>query len=69
MKDHPLVEPSLFYDPPYERPLEDEFAWHLVKYLTPISRLDYQVKCDTAKAKVWVDFVVETGQGTSGFRS
>ena len=23
----PLVEPSLFYDPPYERPLEDEFAW------------------------------------------
>lgn len=58
---HPLVEPSLFYDPPYERPLEDEFAWQLVKYLQPISGLQYQVKIETLCAHVWVDFVVEHG--------
>lgn len=58
---HPFVEPSLFYDPPYERPLEDEFAWHLVKYLEPITGLQYQVKVATPCANLWVDFVVEHG--------
>lgn len=52
------TEPSLFYDPPYERPLEDEFAWHLVKYLNPVSALSYQVKVETPCANFWVDFVV-----------
>ena len=64
---HPLVEPSLFYDPPYERPLEDEFAWHLVKYLEPISGLQYQVRIETPCANVWVDFVVEHGARRIGF--
>lgn len=64
---HPLVEPSLFYDPPYERPLEDEFAWHLVKYLTPISGLRYQVPVQTACANLWVDFVMEVGGRRIGF--
>lgn len=65
--DHLLVEPSLFYDPPYERPLEDEFAWHLVKYLTPISGLLYQVKVTTACSNAWIDFVVEHGARRIGF--
>lgn len=64
---HPLVEPSLFYDPPYERPLEDEFAWHLVKYLTPISGLRYQVKVETLATNTWVDFLVEHGARRIGF--
>ncbi len=64
---HPLIEPSLFYDPPYERPLEDEFAWQLVKYLRPISGLQYQVKVETPCANVWVDFVVEHGARRIGF--
>jgi hypothetical protein len=62
-----LLEPSLFYDPPYDRPLEDEFAWHLVKYLSPVTALSYQVKVETACANVWVDFVVEHGGRRIGF--
>ena len=65
---HPqLLEPSLFYDPPYERPLEDEFAWQLVKYLKPISGLRYQVKVETPCANAWIDFVVESGARRIGF--
>ncbi len=65
---HPqFLEPSLFYDPPYERPLEDEFAWQLVKYLQPITGLQYQVKIETPCANVWVDFVVEHGTRRIGF--
>lgn len=64
---HPLIEPSLFYDPPYERPLEDEFAWHLVKYLQPIAGLRYQVKVETPCTNAWVDFVIEHGTRRIGF--
>ncbi|MDX1548879.1 MAG: hypothetical protein R3247_17905 [Rhodothermales bacterium] len=65
---HPqYLEPSLFYDPPYERPLEDEFAWHLVKYLEPITGLRYQVRVETPCAPLWVDFVVEHGARRIGF--
>ena len=64
---HPLIEPSLFYDPPYERPLEDEFAWHLIKYLRPIAGLRYQVKVETPCTNAWVDFVVEHGARRIGF--
>ncbi len=64
---HPLIEPSLFYDPPYELPLEDEFAWHLVKYLNPVTALAYQQKIETPCAHFWVDFVVEQGGRRIGF--
>ncbi len=64
---HPLIEPSLFYDPPYERPLEDEFAWHLIKYLRPITGLRYQVRVETPCTNAWVDFVVEHGARRIGF--
>lgn len=63
----PLAEPTLFYDPPYERPLEDEFAWHLVKYLQPISGLLYQEKVETPCVDVWLDFVVELDGRRVGF--
>lgn len=62
------MEPSLFYDPPYERPLEDEFAWYLVKYLAPISALHYQTKILLATGeRAWVDFVVEREGRLVGF--
>ncbi len=64
---HPLIEPSLFYDPPYERPLEDEFAWHLIKYLRPIAGLRYQVRVETPCTNAWVDFIVEHGARRIGF--
>lgn len=53
-------EPSLFYAPPYERPVEDELAWHLVKYLDPEAGLLYQYRALTPAGPVWVDFVIET---------
>ena len=65
---HPLTEPSLFYDPPYERPLEDEFAWHLVKYLSPVSGLRYQERIPTPGGAFWVDFVVEHGSAPGRVR-
>ena len=52
-------EPTLFYAPPYARPVEDEFAWHLVKYLDERAGLLYQERIETAAGPVWVDFVVE----------
>ena len=61
---HPLTEPTLFYNPPYERPLEDEFAWHLVKYLSPVSGLLYQERIATPGGAFWVDFVVEHGSAS-----
>lgn len=62
-----LLEPSLFYDPPYERPLEDEFAWHLVKYVRPIAGLRYQHGVELGSLRCWVDFVVEIGPHRIGF--
>jgi len=64
---HPLMEPTLFYDPPYERPLEDEFAWHLVKYLTPVCSLAYQHRVKTPGGTFWIDFVVEFRSRRFGF--
>jgi hypothetical protein len=64
---HPLLEPTLFYNPPYERQLEDEFAWHLVKYLNPSTALSYQYEAETPCGKFWIDFVVEAGPFRIGF--
>lgn len=63
----PTLDPLLWYDPPYERPLEDEFAWHMVKYLDPVSNLEYQVEVETPVGKAWIDFVVTQGGKRYGF--
>lgn len=52
-------EPSLFYAPPYDRTVEDEMAWHLVKYLRPECGLTSQERIETVAGPSWVDFVVE----------
>ena len=49
---------SFFYDPPYARPLEDELAWHLVKYLNDLIGFDYQVKVRTPAGAQHIDFVL-----------
>ncbi len=51
-------EATLFYAPPYERPVEDELAWHLVKFLHPDAGVSYQVRTLTAADAFYVDFVV-----------
>lgn len=53
-------EPTLFYAPPYDRPVEDELAWHLVKYLDPECGLLAQHRVVTPAGPSWVDAVVET---------
>jgi hypothetical protein len=60
-----FAEPSLFYAPPYERPIEDELAWHLVKFLHPEAALDYQVRFETPAGPFYTDFVVEVPLGDS----
>jgi len=46
------------YDPPYDTPLEDELAWHLVKYLNRRAALFSQVRVPTPCGVFWVDFVL-----------
>ena len=51
----PLVQP--FYEPPYDSPLEDEFARTLVKYAGLMSSFDKQVPIDTICGRFILDFV------------
>lgn len=60
-----ITASTLVYDPPYERPIDDEFAWHLIKYLRTDAKLDYQVcvplqmgLMNTDFGRLWIDFVV-----------
>jgi len=63
-----LDEPSLFYDPPYDNPVHDAFAWHLVKYLQRGSGLRYHVAPPLVKGlDLAVDFVVEHEGRRVGF--
>ncbi|MEM1128010.1 MAG: hypothetical protein AAGI71_15285 [Bacteroidota bacterium] len=58
-----LLDPAAGYAPPYERPLEDEFAWHLVKYLAPLAQFEYQASVHAEGLPVWVDFVLTAADG------
>ena len=60
----PETDTAPFYNPPYTRPIEDELAWHLVKYLHPdATRLDYQAEITTPLGPCWVDFLVVQKDG------
>lgn len=54
-----------FYEPPYEGALQDEFAWHVVKYLREDARLasevDLEVETARGHALFKVDFILEAG--------
>ncbi|HEX7241201.1 MAG TPA: hypothetical protein VF263_13085 [Longimicrobiaceae bacterium] len=54
------------YDPPYESPLEDSFAWHTVKYLAPQVRFEKQVEVLTRWGVFRMDFVLDTGKRRVG---
>jgi hypothetical protein len=49
------------YEPPYEGALQDEFAWHLVKYLPEDARLSHEVELEVPGAFYTADFVLEAG--------
>lgn len=54
---------ALFYDPPYERQLEDELAWYLVKYVRPVSLLEYRYRTEQGEGIEWLDFRLATAAG------
>jgi very-short-patch-repair endonuclease len=47
------------YEPPYDSPLEDIFAWNLAKYLKPDAKLHKQVEAATLAGTFRLDLVVE----------
>lgn len=59
---HELAESLLtgpHYEPPYAGALQDEFAWHLVKYLREDARLESEVAVERPGALFTLDFLVE----------
>ena len=55
------------YEPPYDGAVQDEFAWHIVKYLREDAVLLSEVELETPGAFFQVDFVVEI-DGPEGTR-
>jgi very-short-patch-repair endonuclease len=54
------------YAPPYDSPIEDIFACHIVKYLPEAAQLHRQVEVDTQCGIYRVDFVCESNDRTVG---
>lgn len=67
----PAFPTGPFYEPPYEGAVQDEFAWHIVKYLREdavlLSEVDLEVDMAGGHALFKVDFVVEVS-GPGGKR-
>ena len=55
------------YEPPYDNPLEDEFARNLVKYIGNVDDFDSQVPIATICGTFIVDFVVRIAGQSIGF--
>lgn len=60
--NEPFLGPSM-YDPPYESPLEDEFAWRISKYLNRKTVLAKQIEVETICGAFRIDFVATTQSG------
>jgi len=54
-----LFQNNSKYQPPYDSPIEDTFAWNLSKYMNSDLRLDKQVELSTPWGIFILDFVVE----------
>jgi hypothetical protein len=50
------------YDPPYDSPIEDIFAYHVVKYLGSSTKLHPQFPVHTDAGSFFLDFLIERGQ-------
>lgn len=55
------------YSPPYDSPLEDDFAYHITKYLEPTISLIPQYEVKTICGIFRLDFMVDTLSGKIGF--
>jgi hypothetical protein len=58
--------PPLF-DPPYESPIEEAFAWDIVKHLSDEVRFEKQVEIATRFSNFRIDFVAYVGNLSIGF--
>lgn len=47
------------FEPPYDSPLEETFAWNIVKYLDETVKLQKQVTVDTLCGRFRLDFIVQ----------
>jgi hypothetical protein len=61
-----IVSPVI-YDPPYDSPLEDLFAWNVSKYFDPSVDLHKQVEVDTICGRFRMDFVATLGDSGVAF--
>ncbi|MEW6619874.1 MAG: hypothetical protein AB1422_11160 [bacterium] len=52
-----------YYSPPYESPIEDKFAYNLVKYLADDITFEAQVEINTICGRFRLDFVASTANG------
>ena len=55
------------YDPPYDSPLEDRFAYNIVKYLNSSTTLQKQVEVETICGRFIIDFVADCGSKKVAF--
>jgi hypothetical protein len=55
------------YEPPYDSPIEDTFAWNLVKYVSPSAQLTPQVDVRTERGLFRLDFVLSKSRYRVGF--
>lgn len=52
------------YDPPYDSPIEDLFAYHFVKYASESAALTPQVEVETLCGRFFLDFVLSGSDGS-----
>lgn len=55
------------YSPPYDSPIEDMFAWHMVKYVAEIAAFVPQAEVRTVCGGFRIDFVVAVAGRRVGF--
>jgi very-short-patch-repair endonuclease len=55
--------PRPYYEPPYDSPIEDEFAYHIVKYLDANVQIIKQYKVKTFCANYRLDFLLTDNNG------
>jgi very-short-patch-repair endonuclease len=55
------------HEPPYDSPIENIFAYHIIKHLGEGAQFDRQVEIDTQCGTFRIDFVCTSGGRTVGF--
>ena len=58
-----IARSGLFYAPPYDRTVEDECHWHLIKYLLPDARVLSQQRLEHDGLVTYIDVLVMLASG------